>query len=123
MYDYNPNFSAAGDYVPAAGTAAATIVGLNGKSCNWVNETSGDSISVSVADLSNVRLAPIQTGIQSHSTSTSIYGVTGYFSVTGGTGTADAFSGSFWVSVSSVEFVTASDAETLMTEALSALTG
>jgi len=50
VFAYNQNFSADESYSPAAGTLAAEAVELGGVACAWVNQTSGEVISVAVAN-------------------------------------------------------------------------
>ena len=51
IYDYNPNFSLKANYTPAAGSLAAEVARQNGLACAWVNQTSGELIELSVANL------------------------------------------------------------------------
>jgi hypothetical protein len=121
MYDYNPNFGIDTGYVPKAGSTAAKILGLNGLACSWINQTSGDTISVSVANLPDSTLTDIKNGLVSTSNSVPTYEVEGYFTVAGGVGAANAFSGSYWISASSADFGEPGDAAPIIAAALSGL--
>jgi hypothetical protein len=123
VYDFNPNFGAAPGYKPADGSAAAVAALHKGVACGWSNQTSGDLIEVSVAQPTAATLADLKSQAAKSSTSVTTYGsaVKGYFATADGTGEAQIFSGPYWVAVTSVEFVEARDAETLVAAVVSHL--
>ncbi|WP_395243652.1 iron ABC transporter ATP-binding protein [Agromyces sp. MMS24-K17] len=116
VYAFNPNFGAAPDYEPDA-TAVVGVVDAEGTACGWLNQTSGEVIEVAVATPSESALTA--AGNQAASTSSAVptYGtppdVEGYFSRTGTTGTAQVFTGPYWVVLSSTEFFEPGDAAQL----------
>lgn len=117
IYDYNPNFSLI-SYTPASGSLAADAVASQGIACRWVNQTSGDTIDVSVAHLSETGLAARKSGL---GTADSAFSVEGYFALQGSTGVAQVFSGPYWVTVSSVAFFEARDVAPLIDDAVAGL--
>jgi hypothetical protein len=121
MYDYNPNFGLNDSYVPAAGGAAARILDFNGLACSWVNQTSGETIAVSVANLPAATLSKIKGDLTASSKPVTDFGGSGYFTVASGAGAADALSGPFWVDASSTAFGEAADAQPIVAAALDGL--
>jgi hypothetical protein len=121
MYDYNPNFGLNDSYVPAAGSAAARILDFNGLACSWVNQTSGEMIAVSVADLPAATLSKIKGDLTASSKPVTAFGPSGYFTVASGKGAADALNGPYWVDASSTAFGEAGDAQPIVAAALNGL--
>src|SRR5690606_41762445 len=63
--DYNPNYGNQPDFTPASGSAVATIAANQGVACNWVNQTSGVTFQVAVAQLAADDLASVRAGLPS----------------------------------------------------------
>ncbi len=116
MYDFNPNFSLLSSWTPDAGTPAREALDAHGVACRWQNDTSGDTIDVSVASFDEGGISAKQADAAS-GTSTSY----GYFVAAGGVGTATAFDGSYWVVIRSAWFSAPGDAEQLVESVLAAL--
>lgn len=116
MYDFNPNFTLIASWSPAPGSAAQVAIDLEGQACRWQNDTSGDTIDVSVAALDEATLAAKQA--EASAGSSAPYG---WFRVVDGAGEATAFHGTYWVVVRSVWFVGPGDANRLVETVLSAL--
>lgn len=116
VYAFNPNFGAAPDYEPDD-AAVAAVADAEGTACGWLNQTSGEVIEVAVATPSAATLAEAGNHAASTSTAVPTYGtppaVEGYFSRTGTTGTAQVFTGPYWVVVSSTAFFEPGDAAQL----------
>ena len=121
LYEFNPNFGLSDSYKPKSGTEAADIVGMNGLACGWVNQTSGEIIEVAVANLPADSLTALKNGFVTTSNSVPTYGVEGYFELEGTIGTAEAFSGPYWVSASSAAFYEPGDAAMVVQAALAGL--
>ncbi|PZQ91852.1 MAG: arginyl-tRNA synthetase [Leifsonia xyli] len=120
MYDFNPNFSLLSSWTPDAGSAAAQAVAASGVACRWKNDTSGDTIDVSVAAPDSATLEKLKTAAAAGTSAD--YGVgTGSFAVVGGAGEATVFDGSYWVVVRSNYFLAPGDASPLVTPVLAAL--
>ena len=122
LYDWGSgNWALDPEATFAPGTPAADAVERFGTACGWVNLTSGETMTVSVAALSPDELGPLKSGIASTSSPVTTYGVDAYFASTGGTGTINVFSGKYWLSASSTWFFEASDAQPIISVALEAL--
>jgi len=121
IYAFNPNFGLITTWTPKAGSAAATAKSEQGIACRWQNQTSSDTIDVSVAHLDAPSIEALKNAAVEKSTMVPTYGDEAYFSVSGGVGTAIVFQGTYWLVASSVEFAEPGDPADLITAALSAL--
>lgn len=119
MYDFNPNFSLVSGFTPAAGTAAAVAVADKGIACNWVNQTSRATFTVSVARPGAKEFATLKEKAAS-GTATSGYGDAAYFSKNAEDGRIDVFSGSYWLVATSSYFGSTLDASGILKAAISA---
>lgn len=115
MYDFDPNFGLQQDYSPAAGSPAATSVGSGGVACSWLQQTSGDTIEISVAQPDAAALADLRAAAGADSSGTE------FFSSTGDVGTIQAFTGPYWVVATSTYFLAVEDARPLLDSVESAL--
>jgi hypothetical protein len=121
MYDFNPNFGLQAGFTPKSGTAAATAVANKGLACSWMNQTSRETIEVSVANLPRAQIAAMKAKLSASSTPVSTFAAPGYFEVTGGVGQAESFDGTFWVAARSAFFTEAADAVQIVDAALESL--
>jgi hypothetical protein len=121
MYAYNPNFGSVEDWQPESGSAAADALALDGVACRWLNQTSSDTIDLSVANLDTDSLEALKNAAVEESTMVPTYGEEAYFEVEDGVGTAIVFDRSYWLVVSSSYFFEPGDATELVESALSAL--
>jgi hypothetical protein len=121
MYDYNPNFSLVNDFTPDAGTTAAAAIAAKGTACRWINQTSGETIDISAAQLNDKALATAKSNAEASSDSSGAWGSESYFGVSGGVGTAEAFSGAYWVTASSAGFLEPADVGSLIDAAVDAV--
>jgi len=120
MYEYDQNFAADAAYSPAAGSEAQLAVSLDGITCSWLQLSGGDTITVSVADLSADDLAD-RAAAAASGTPTAAYGGDGFFRLDGATGHAEVFVGSYWLVATSTYFFTAEDAVPIVQAALANL--
>ncbi|MEO7544805.1 MAG: arginyl-tRNA synthetase [Terrimesophilobacter sp.] len=120
MYDFNPNFGLLANFAPEAGSLAAQAVIDRGTVCRWINQTSGDTIDVSISQPSPKSRTTAESAAES-GTSVGGLGDAAYFSQSGKTGVVQIFVGNYWVTVSSVYFSSAGDAQTLAETVLSSL--
>ena len=115
VYDLNPNMSVDPGY-SATSDVAVTATSYDGISCGWLNETSGEVIEVSVAmpndTLANTLKDAALAGGEIVPTYGSAPDVEGYFSAA--TGTAQVFTGGYWVAVTSPDMIEPGDAERIM---------
>ena len=121
MYAFNPNFGLLTSWTPKPGSAAATAKSDQGLSCRWSNQTSGDTIDVSVAHLDSASIESLKNDAVEKSTLVPTYGDEAYFSVSAGVGTAIVFQGNYWLVATSPEFGEPGDPADLITAALGAL--
>ncbi len=121
MYAFNPNFGLLDSFTPAAGSAAATAKSEQGIACRWSNQTSGDTIDISVAHLDSASIETLKNDAVEKSTLVPTYGDEAYFSVSRGVGTAIVFQGDYWLVATSVAFLEPGDPADLITAALGAL--
>lgn len=122
LYDYNPNFGADPGYKPAAGSKSATAVHDGGVACGWMNQTSKSVLEVAVATPTKDELTTAMNDAVQNSHVVPTYGVpptvTGYFDASSGGGVAEAFTGKWWVVVSSKDFLEPGDAQPVMSVVL-----
>ena len=121
IYAFNPNFGLITSWTPKAGSAAATAKSEQGIACRWQNQTSGDTIDISVAHLDAASIEALKNAAVEKSTMVPTYGDEAYFSTSGGVGTAFVFQGDFWLVATSVDFLEPGDPADLITAALGAL--
>ena len=117
MYRYDPNFGTVDPYTPAAKTPGAKAIAHSGLACGWLQQSSKITIDLAVAHPTVSGLATLKTAA-----STGSAGAPGqYFSVKNGTGELQQFVGPYWVSLSSIAFASAADAQPLMGTVTAAL--
>lgn len=121
VYDYNPNYGHQPAFTAATGTDVATIVANQGVACNWVNQTSGVTFVVAVAQLAADDLATVQADVAAGSTAVSGIGDAAYFTASGGVGVAQVFDGPYWVVASSAAFYEVAEPKPILEAALAAL--
>lgn len=121
MYDFNPNFGLTANYVPKSGSLAAQALAEHGVACEWTNQTSGDTIEISLAQPSTSAATALKNQLVTSSTSVPTYGVEGYFLATGGVGTAQVFPSPYWLVATSTAFFEPGDAAQLVKDAIAAL--
>ena len=120
IYNFNPNFTRKTTFSPASGSAAAQAVANLGIACGWVNNTSSDTVTISVAKPGPATLTALKASA-SDGTAVAGLGDKAYFSLSGGVGRIDAFKVKYWLTATSTYFSSAEDAATLMRSAVSAL--
>ncbi|UOE44586.1 iron ABC transporter ATP-binding protein [Agromyces larvae] len=117
VYAFNPNFGAAPGYEPASAGIRA-VVDAGGTACGWLNQTSGELIEVAVATPSATAIAAAANGAASRLQAVPTYGtppdVEGYFGRSGQAGSAQVFSGRYWVVVESDALFEPGDATALV---------
>ena len=111
VYDFNPNFGQIHPFTPAQGSVAASALAYQGLACRWQNQTSGDNIDVSVAQLDDSSLTALKNAAFEDSEMVPTYGEEAYFSLgANGVGTAIVFQGPYWIVVESPVFYEPGDA-------------
>jgi hypothetical protein len=115
VYDLNPNFGVDPNFAASSETAT-TATSYDGVACGWLNQSSGEVIEVSVAMPNEALANTLKDSALASGTIVPTYGsapeVEGYFSPS--TGTAQVFSGGYWVAVSSPDMIEPGDAERIV---------
>lgn len=107
VYDYNPNVSLLPSFSPDASSPAGRALAQQGIACSLVNQTSGMTVDFGVVRYTADALAAKKDAVASSSTQASSFD--GYFDVVGGLGTAQLFSGPYYLTVTAAEFASSSD--------------
>jgi hypothetical protein len=122
VYDYNPNYTALPAAKPAVDSKAGQIAGMNGLTCQWKNNTSESTIDLGLAKLTDDQLTSLKNIAFQAGGSVPTYGdpasVEGYFNMVGAKGQAQVFTGSYWLTLSSDEFLEPGDAQQLLMAAI-----
>lgn len=118
IYDFNPNFGLVESFDPEGSSLAALAIQNNGIACRWINQTSGETLDVSVADLPEANLSALRA---TAGTAVPDFSSDGYFATSGGVGSAQAFTGSYWIAAVSAAFFDAVDAAPIVNAAIDAL--
>ncbi|MGL4339370.1 MAG: arginyl-tRNA synthetase [Rhodoglobus sp.] len=121
MYDYNPNFGLITDFAPEKGTLAAQAVAASGLACRWMNQTSGETIDISVAQLDTISNQERKAALAAGTTAVSTFGPDGYFKQGDRASTAQLFQGEYWLTATSAAFVVPEDALPIVTAATAVL--
>jgi hypothetical protein len=121
VYQFNPNFVGIHDFTPSPGSIASSAVAYEGVACRWQNETNGQNIDVSAAQLDDETLTSLKNAAFADSQMVPTYGDEAYFAVEGGVGTAQVFQGSFWVVAESPVFFEPGDATEFVQSVLAGL--
>lgn len=108
VYDFNPNYGTAPDYSPSTDSLVETAATYNGLTCGWSNQSSGELIEVSVVAPNAVLMTTLKQKADADSQAVPTYGtppaVDGFFTYAGGSGQAQVFTGTYWVTMSSPAF-------------------
>jgi hypothetical protein len=121
MYAFDPNYALVGEFTPQPGSLAADQVAAGGVSCQWVRESGGATIDLSVAEFTDDQIAELKTEAFAESQMVSTYGEEAYFEVEGDIGTAIVFQGRYRLVISSVAFFEPGEPAAIIESALGAL--
>lgn len=120
MYNWNPNFSLNNSATPAAGSSADIVTELQGTTCNFVNQSSGNSLTISVAHLTPSGVSVLQDQISGSlpSIGTEDQG-TAYFGTIAGSGVFEMFAtNNFWITIAGPDIASADDIAALKQQIL-----
>ncbi|TFD55050.1 iron ABC transporter ATP-binding protein [Cryobacterium sp. Hh7] len=123
LYDFNPNYGTAPSFAPAAGGLAESALDYNGLACGYSNQTSGELIELSLVAPNDVLMTTLKQQADADSQAVPTYGtpptVDGFFEyAAAGSGQAQVFTGTYWVTLSSPAFIEPGDSERLMSAVL-----
>ncbi|MBX3094078.1 MAG: arginyl-tRNA synthetase [Cryobacterium sp.] len=113
MYEFNPNFALLSSFTPVPGSSAATAVTYEGTVCRWVHESNGTTIDVSIARPALADREKLAAAARSGAPLDNVADES-YFLTSNGVGTAQAFSGAYWMTMSSEYFASPADAAELL---------
>lgn len=121
VYQFNPNFVLLDEWSPPPGSAAESALERAGTACRWINQTSGETIDLSIADLPAEQITQLKNAAFAESQMVPTYGEEAYFGVDGGVGTAIVFQGTYWLVATSPVFFEPGEPTPFVNAALSAL--
>lgn len=123
MYAFDPNYALLGAWDPEPGSHAADALDAGGVACEWVRESGGGTIDLSVAAYTEAEIEELKNEAFASSTMVPTYGEEAYFEVDGGVGTAIVFQGTYRLVISSESFFEPGEATPLVESALAAVAG
>lgn len=122
LYAFNPNFGTDPGYRPQAAVIVTAVEEDAGTACGYLNQTSGDVIEIAVAAPTEAAGEARRNQAALTSRPVPTYGtppdVEGYFDAAGGSGTAQAFSGPYWIVIDSPALFEPGDAQQLVASVL-----
>lgn len=121
MYSFDPNYALVGSFDPQPGSLAADQVAAGGVACQWVRESGGGTIDLSVAAFTDEQIVELKNEAFADSEMVPTYGEEAYFEVEGGVGTAIVFHGRYRLVISSVAFFEPGEPTPIIEAALAAL--
>jgi hypothetical protein len=121
IYVYNPNFGPIDDFTPREGSAAASALAYEGVACRWQNQTNGQNIDVSVAQLDDDTLTALKNAAFEDDEMVPTYGEEAYFGKDGDIGRAQVFQGPYWIVAESIVFFEPGDATEIVESVIAGL--
>lgn len=122
IYAFNPNYALLPEPVIEAGSAAERISTELGTVCSWQQLSSGEILTVAVANLPAETLLLVQNDLFESSTMVPTYGGDeDYFTVRDGAGEATTFVGSHWIVSTSPSYLEPGDAVDILAAARGAV--
>ncbi|RUR01174.1 hypothetical protein [Labedella endophytica] len=122
IYAYNPNFSAVASPTPASDSLLERAASLDGTTCRWVNNSSGEALDIAVAVPGETELAELRDEAESSATPAPALSdppaVEAYFDRVGDVGTGQVFADGRWIVLSDAAFLEAGDLEELVATVL-----
>lgn len=122
-----PPLSPVSGFKPDKGTDAAKAVSYAGVACGYGNASTGNTVAVAIARPAQADLTELNNKAITSSHVVPTYGVPpkvmGYFTVDASVGVAQAFTGGYWVTVSSKDFIEPGAAAPVMADVLGNLPG
>jgi hypothetical protein len=121
MYAFDPNYALLGAWDPESGSPAADALTAGGVACQWVRESGGGTIDLSVAAFTEAQLEELKNEAFTESQMVPTYGDEAYFEVEDGVGTAIVFQDQYRLVISSVAFFEPGEPTGIIDSALGAL--
>lgn len=95
LYMFNPNVGTDPDYVPTG--LARQAVANGGVACGWLNQTSGEKLSVSVGRFNAEGIEVVRGAAAARTGATDLDTIDGYFTETANGGAIEFFVDQYWV--------------------------
>jgi hypothetical protein len=121
MYSFDPNYALVGSFDPEPGSLAADQVAAGGVACQWVRESGGGTIDLSVAAFTEEQITELKNEAFAESEMVPTYGEEAYFEVEGDVGTAIVFQGRYRLVITSAAFFEPGEPTAIIESALAAL--
>ena len=122
IYAFNPNFALLPEPVANPGQLAERVQAELGTVCSWQHLSSGEILTVAVANLPAETLLTVQNDAFEASNMVPTYGgEEGYFVVRDGVGEAQTFAGSYWIVSISPAYLEPGDAVDIISAATASL--
>jgi hypothetical protein len=121
MFAFDPNYALVGSFDPQPGSLAAAQIAAGGVACQWVRESGGSTIDLSVAAFTEEQIDELKNEAFAESQMVPTYGEEAYFEVEGDVGTAIVFQGQYRLVISSVAFFEPGEPTAIIESALGAL--
>lgn len=120
MFEWNPNYSLNNDGTKAPGSSWDIVEQLQGTNCNFVNQSSGNAVTISVTQLTDSGLSVLQEQIAGTLPEIeSADGGTAYFGTVAGSGVFEMFTPTkFWITIAGPDIASAQDIEALKAQIL-----
>lgn len=113
LYDFNPNVGIDPAHVPTARGAEA--ISYSGVSCGWVNQTSGDTLTLALARFERASLDTVRETAAEREGATAVDGDgDAWIRRVNGVGALEMVTAQYWIVVESRMIVEASDADVLI---------
>ncbi|WP_166790632.1 MULTISPECIES: hypothetical protein [unclassified Cryobacterium] len=121
VYAFNPNYGTDPSYKPTS-ASAKTAASFQGLTCGLLNQSSDGTIEISLTQPNAQLMTQQQDKAVASSKIVPTYGTPptaqGFFAVTNGIGEAQVFTDTYWLTISSSNFLEPGDAESLVSAAL-----
>jgi hypothetical protein len=122
VFAFNPNYVFDESATPAAGSSFDMVKTLEGTNCTFINQSSGATLTVSVAHPTATSKAILEEQTAVTLAQVDLNGVPGYFGKIAGSGIVQVFtSNNYWVIIAGPEISTTEDVASLLNAVLSYL--
>lgn len=118
---YGGTFTPVADFTPGVDWRAQLLVDQRGVACLWVDQSTGKSLVLAVANMPHENLETIKNDRFLESNSVPTYGVEGYFMMVDTVGEAEAFDDPYWIYTRSDVYFEPGDALPAVSSAMDAL--
>lgn len=121
VYAWNPNYSLDNNASPAAGSSWDIVTQLQGTNCNYVNQSSNNALTISVAQLTDSGVGILENQISGSlpNLGNDPQGGRQYFGTVAGSGVYEMFAtNKFWITIAGPDIASADDIAALKQQIL-----